>query len=131
MLDHTFGAGDPYTLGVEEEFMLLDPETWDLVQHIEAVLAKAAEGEYAERVHSELMQSVVEITTPVCRSAAEAGAQLRRLRAHVAEVARTEGVPLRVRRDAPLQPVRAPADHGEGPLPRGSSSRCSTSPAAS
>ena len=56
--------------------MLLDPETWDLVQHIEAVLAKAAEGEYAERVHSELMQSVVEITTPVCRSVAEAGEQL-------------------------------------------------------
>ena len=71
--------------------MLLDPETWDLVQHIEAVLAKAAEGEYAERVHSELMQSVVEITTPVCRTPAEAGEQLRQLRAHVAEIARSEG----------------------------------------
>jgi glutamate---cysteine ligase / carboxylate-amine ligase len=91
VLDHRFGAGEPYTLGVEEEFMLLDPETWDLVQHIEAVLAKAAEGEFADRVHSELMQSVVEITTPVCRSAAEAGEQLRRLRAHVSEVARSEG----------------------------------------
>jgi carboxylate-amine ligase len=92
VLDHRFGAGDPYTLGVEEEFMLLDPETWDLVQHIEAVLAKAAEGDFAERVHSELMQSVVEITTPVCRSVAEAGAELKRLREHVAEVARSEGV---------------------------------------
>ncbi len=37
------------------------------------------------------MQSVVEITTPVCRTAAEIGAELRRLRAHVAEVARAEG----------------------------------------
>ena len=37
------------------------------------------------------MQSVVEITTPVCRTAAEAGEQLRRLRAHVAEIARSEG----------------------------------------
>jgi glutamate---cysteine ligase / carboxylate-amine ligase len=91
VLDHKFGAGDPYTIGVEEEFMLLDPETWDLVQHIEAVLAKAAEGEYAERVHSELMQSVVEITTPVCRSPADAGEQLRQLRSHVSEVARSEG----------------------------------------
>ena len=27
VLDHSFGAGDPYTLGVEEEYMLLDPET--------------------------------------------------------------------------------------------------------
>ena len=28
VLDHSFGKGDPYTLGVEEEYMLLDPETW-------------------------------------------------------------------------------------------------------
>jgi hypothetical protein len=39
VLDHSFGKGDPYTLGVEEEYMLLDPETWDLVQHIDSVLA--------------------------------------------------------------------------------------------
>ena len=39
MLEHKFGQGDPYTLGVEEEYMLLDPETWDLVQHIDSVLA--------------------------------------------------------------------------------------------
>src|SRR5262249_44169077 len=91
VMNHKFGAGPAYTIGVEEEFMLLDPETWDLVQHIDAVLAKAAEGEFADRVHSELMQSVVEITTPVCRSAAEAGEELRRLRAHVSEVARSGG----------------------------------------
>ena len=35
VLDHTFGSGDPYTLGVEEEYQLLDPETFDLVQHID------------------------------------------------------------------------------------------------
>ena len=91
VMDHRFGSGDPFRIGIEEEFMLLDPETWDLVQHIEAVLAKAAEGDYAERVHSELMQSVVEITTPVCRTPAEAGEQLRQLRAHVSEIARSEG----------------------------------------
>ena len=38
VLDHQFGAGDPYTLGVEEEYMLLDPVSFDLVQHIETVL---------------------------------------------------------------------------------------------
>ena len=46
MLDHRFGSGDPYRLGIEEEFMLLDPETWDLVQHIEAVLAAVEDGEH-------------------------------------------------------------------------------------
>jgi glutamate---cysteine ligase / carboxylate-amine ligase len=91
VLDHRFGASDPYTLGVEEEYMLLDPETWDLVQHIEAVLQVAGEGEFASRINAELMQSVVEVTTPVCHTAAEAGAHLRNLRSYVAEVARSEG----------------------------------------
>ena len=45
VLDHAFGTGDPYTLGVEEEYMLLDPETWDLVQHIDSVLAAVDDGE--------------------------------------------------------------------------------------
>ena len=39
VLDHKFGKSDPYTLGVEEEYMLLDGETHDLVQHIDTVLA--------------------------------------------------------------------------------------------
>ena len=56
-----------------------------------ALLAAVAEGPYAERIHSELMQSVLEITTPVCRTPAEAGAELRRLRAHVTEIARADG----------------------------------------
>ena len=43
VLDHSFGKGDPFTLGVEEEYMLLDAETFDLVQHIDTVLA-AVEG---------------------------------------------------------------------------------------
>ena len=39
VLDHRFGQSDPYTLGVEEEYQLLDWKTFDLVQHIETVLA--------------------------------------------------------------------------------------------
>ena len=46
VLDHSFGTSTTYTLGVEEEYMLLDPETWDLVQHIDSVLAAVAEGEF-------------------------------------------------------------------------------------
>src|SRR5580765_3041448 len=91
VLEHRFGSGEPYRLGVEEEFMLLDPETWDCTDHSGALLAAVAEGPYAERIHSELMQSVLEITTSVCRSPAEAGVELRQLRAHVTEIAREEG----------------------------------------
>ena len=87
VLDHNFGKGEPYTLGVEEEYMLLDGETLDLVQHVEAVLAASEGDELGERVNPELMQSVLEIATPVCHSPAEVDRELRRLRAYVTELA--------------------------------------------
>src|SRR5207244_1926415 len=52
VLDHAFGKSDPYTLGVEEEYMLLDPETWDLVQHIDSVLAAVEHGEHGAHIHA-------------------------------------------------------------------------------
>jgi carboxylate-amine ligase len=92
VLDHRFGSSDPYTLGVEEEYMLLDPETWDLVQHIDSMLARVTdEGEFEARINPELMQSVLEITTPVCHTAGEVHDHLRALRSYVAEIARREG----------------------------------------
>jgi glutamate---cysteine ligase / carboxylate-amine ligase len=87
VLDHKFGQGDPYTLGVEEEYMLLDGETLDLVQHVEAVLAAAEGHELEPRVNPELMQSVLEIATPVCRTPADVERELRRLRTYVAGLA--------------------------------------------
>ena len=71
VVDHKFGAGDPYTLGVEEEYMLLDPESFDLVQHIETVLDAVQGDELADRINAELMQSVLEIATPVCTTAGD------------------------------------------------------------
>ncbi|MGH3001226.1 MAG: carboxylate-amine ligase [Gaiellaceae bacterium] len=91
VLDHSFGASDPYTLCVEEEYMLLDPETWDLVQHIDSVLAAVEHGDHRDRIHAELMQSVLEVTTPVCRTAGDAMRSLAQLRAYVAEIAHSQG----------------------------------------
>ncbi len=86
--EHAFGKGDPYTLGVEEEYMLLDAATFDLVQHIDTVLA-AVEGSHLEDVvRPELMQSVLEISTPVCRNIAEVDHELHKLRTAVTEIAR-------------------------------------------
>src|SRR5207253_2461886 len=68
VLDHAFGKSDPFTLGVEEEYMLLDPETFDLVQHVDTVLAAMAGHEFEAQVNPELMQSVLEVATPVCRT---------------------------------------------------------------
>jgi carboxylate-amine ligase len=92
VLDHNYGASDPYTLGVEEEYMLLDGETLDLVQHVETVLAATAGHELETQVNPELMQSVLEIATPVCRTAADVDSELRKLRAYVTGLAHAQGL---------------------------------------
>ena len=92
VLDHAFGQSDPYTLGVEEEYMLLDGETFDLVQHIDTVLAAVAGHELEPVINPELMQSVLEIATPVCHTPTEVADQLRRIRAYVIDVARDQGM---------------------------------------
>ena len=92
VLDHNFGNGEPFTVGVEEEYMLLDGETLDLVQHVETVLAATAGHELEARINPELMQSVLEIATPVCRTPAEVEAELRKLRAYVTGLAAGQGM---------------------------------------
>jgi len=92
VLEHKFGASDPYTLGVEEEYMLLDPESFDLVQHIEMVLDAIQGDELASRINAELMQSVLEIATPVCQTAGDVMRELQTLRAYVRDVARDQGL---------------------------------------
>jgi carboxylate-amine ligase len=92
VLDHAFGESDPYTLGVEEEYMLLDGESFDLVQHIETVLAAISGHELEPRVGAELMQSVLEIATPVCRTAGDVQRELLKLRGYVTGIAREQGM---------------------------------------
>src|SRR5207244_3107705 len=86
VLDHAFGQSETYTLGVEEEYMLLDGESFDLVQHIDTVLAAISGHELEMHINPELMQSVLEIATPVCRTAGDIDHELRRLRAYVAGI---------------------------------------------
>jgi glutamate---cysteine ligase / carboxylate-amine ligase len=87
VLEHAFGKGEPYTLGVEEEYMLLDAKTFDLVQRIDTVLAAIVGHEDEPRMKPELMQSVLEVATPVCRTAGDADHELRRLRTAVRDIA--------------------------------------------
>jgi carboxylate-amine ligase len=72
--------------------MLLDGENFDLVQHIDTVLAAVAGHELEPRINAELMQSVLEIATPVCHTPSDVAAQLRGLRGYVSEVARERGM---------------------------------------
>src|SRR5690349_5709357 len=81
-MEHKFG-GPPYTLGIEEELMILDSESLELVNAIESLLEPAPAGE----IKPELMESVLEVSTDPCANTAEAGGQLRALRAQVRETA--------------------------------------------
>ena len=88
-MEHRF-TGPPYTIGIEEELMILDAETLELSNSIEALL-EAVEGENGQ-VKPELMESVLEVATNPCRNTKEAGAELRELRSSVARLARDRGL---------------------------------------
>src|SRR5437763_5159921 len=92
VLEHAFGESEPYTLGVEEEYMLLDGQTFDLVQHIDTVLQAISGHELETQINAELMQSVLEIATPVCRTPGDVDRELRRLRAYVTSVAKKDNL---------------------------------------
>jgi carboxylate-amine ligase len=91
VLDHKFGSGDPYTIGVEEEYQLLDADTLDLVQHVETILEAVTGHELEARLNQELMQSVLEISTPVCHNAGDVMRWLTTLRGYVTEIANQRG----------------------------------------
>src|SRR4051812_10134113 len=86
-MKHNF-AGPSYTIGIEEELMIVDGRTLNLVNAIESLLEEAAEGE----IKPELMESVLEIATEPAPNTAEAGRQLRALRAQVRETAGRRGL---------------------------------------
>jgi carboxylate-amine ligase len=92
--EHRFGAGRAYTVGIEEEYMLLDPVTFDLAPGAEQILRDEAGGEFAEHIAAELFESLVEFHTPVCDSVPDAARELRRLRRHAVERVRAHGLRL-------------------------------------
>jgi len=88
--DHRFGASTPFTVGIEEEYMLLGPESLDLVPGAERMLEAERGGAYADRIAPELFDSLVEFHTGVCPTVGDAAAELRSLRRHAVFAARRE-----------------------------------------
>jgi carboxylate-amine ligase len=87
-VQHNF-TGPSYTVGIEEELMILDAESLDLANAIEGLLDDAPED---GDVKPELHESVLEIATKPCSDTREAGAELRGLRRQVAEIAARRGL---------------------------------------
>lgn len=90
-MDASFGATAPYTVGVEEEFQLVDPGSRELSPAVDAVLA-AGGASNSELITSELSQSCVEMLSPVFGTVAELSAKLPGLRREVHRLARECGV---------------------------------------
>ena len=88
-VEHRF-TGPSYTLGIEEELMIVDAETLELTNSVEAMLQETPD--VAGEVKPELMESVLEIATTPCANTAEAGAELRELRRRVHGVAADRGL---------------------------------------
>jgi carboxylate-amine ligase len=87
-MERNFGDTAPYTVGIEEEFQLVDPTSLALVPAIDAILAARGASELPEdSIASELSASCVELRSPVYGTVAELAADLpslrRRLRALV------------------------------------------------
>ena len=80
-----------FTIGIEEEYQIIDPQTRELKSYITELL-EAGKLTLREQVKAELHQSIVEVGTKVCHTAAEARAELVRLRKGVMELAGRNGL---------------------------------------
>ena len=86
-MEHHF-TGPSYTIGIEEELMILDQKTFALANAIETLLQDAPDG----AIRPELMESVCEIATGIHPNTREAGDELRQHRAQAREVAARHGL---------------------------------------
>jgi len=83
--------GHPFTIGVEEEFQIVDPTTWELRSHVSALLASSAET-FGENIKPELHQSIVEVGTKICSGVDELCEEIIRSRRGLADAAERVGL---------------------------------------
>jgi carboxylate-amine ligase len=82
---------DQFTLGIEEEFQIVDPQTRELRSHVSEFLE---EGKMilGEQIKPEMIQSMVEVGTGICKNIQEARADITRLRSIISGLAAKTGL---------------------------------------
>lgn len=82
---------DQFTLGIEEEFQIVDPHTRELKSHVSEILE---EGKLllGEKVKPEMIQSMIEVGTGVCANIQEAREDITKLRCIISSLARNKGM---------------------------------------
>ena len=83
-----------FTLGIEEEYQTVDPETRDLRSHIATEMLAQGKLRLEERVKAEMHQSVIEVGTRVCGNIQEAAEDLYDLRRNMVRLAEEHGLML-------------------------------------
>jgi carboxylate-amine ligase len=80
-----------FTVGVEEEFQIVDPKTWELRSHVSELLASSAPA-FGDQVKREMHQSIVEVGTKICSGIEELAAEIIRNRRDLADAAERVGL---------------------------------------
>lgn len=82
---------DQFTLGIEEEFQIVDPKTRELRSHVSEFLE---EGKMllGEQIKPEMIQSMIEVGTGICKNIQEARADITRLRSIISGLAAKTGL---------------------------------------
>jgi carboxylate-amine ligase len=92
VIESRFGESAPFSLGVEEELMILDAETFEQVAAVDRILRGVEGMELPGRLKTELFASVFETNTNVCATVAEVDEALPALRRAAAQAAAAEGL---------------------------------------
>ncbi len=82
----------PLTIGIEEEYQIIDPKTRELTSYVQEFLDHGRV--LGDQVRREFMQSQVEVGTRICRSVREAREDIGNLRRTVIEIAENAGLRL-------------------------------------
>lgn len=80
-----------FTLGIEEEFQVIDPETRELRSHMQQIV-EGGKILLKEQIKAEMHQSVVEVGTNICKNIDEARSEVTYLRRIIAELADKSGL---------------------------------------
>ena len=80
-----------FTLGIEEEFQIIDPETRELRSHMQQIV-EGGKIILKEQIKAEMHQAVVEVGTNICRNIDEARQEVTYLRRIIAELADKNGL---------------------------------------
>ncbi|MCM3869640.1 MAG: carboxylate-amine ligase, partial [Pyrinomonadaceae bacterium] len=82
---------DQFTLGIEEEFQIVDPSTRELRSHVVEILEEGVML-LGEQIKPEMIQSMVEVGTGICHNIQEARADITNLRSVISSLARKKGL---------------------------------------